>query len=407
MKPINLAVLTAILWTGCLLFGLVQPAWPASAAGLLPPLAAYATAGLLAAVFGQAPTLYLAVQAGTLTALLHFAAFLRPNESAAAAVVLASSLYLPLSALFLDTAPEAPPGSARGMARLLLALSALPVCLILYALVSVTTPSDPLQRILFHATASWLPIPLPGLAAFLAVGVRFLRGDPTDAPRQPWYAAALLAWCTELAYRSPLFEDAARPGSVAAFATCAGILLIGSVLDAAWRHANLDGLTSLPSRRPFDVRLEHLQGAYALAVLDIDHFKQINDRFGHDTGDQVLRRVAACLRQTPPGTPYRYGGEEFVLICPDSPTLTDELDALRERIGETRFVVRSADRPARKPKSPNAPVRTSEVTVTMTVSIGVARRTDGHATPYEVLEAADRALYEAKGGGRNRVVEAG
>ena len=70
-------------------------------------------------------------------------------------------------------------------------------------------------------------------------------------------------------------------------------------------------------------------------------------------------------------------------------------------------MVRSADRPARKPKSPNAPVRTSEVTVTMTVSIGVARRTDGHATPYEVLEAADRALYEAKGGGRNRVVEAG
>jgi len=209
-----------------------------------------------------------------------------------------------------------------------------------------------------------------------------------------------------LAYRSPLIEDAARSGAMIAFATCAGILLIGSVLDSAWRHANLDGLTGLPSRRPFDQRLEHLVGSYALAVLDIDHFKQINDRFGHDTGDQVLRRVAACLRQTRMGTPYRYGGEEFVLICPDDDVLIADLNALRETVENTRFVVRSVDRPSHKPHPPAPHIPGKEVTVRITVSIGVARSANGRGKPYEVLEAADHALYEAKGSGRNRVVEA-
>ena len=148
MKPRNLGILTGVLWTGCLLFGLVQTGWTGTTAGLFPPAAAFAAAGLLAAVFGQTATLCLALLAGTLTGLLQFAAFLQPNESAAAAVVLAASLYLPASALLLETAPEVPALSGRGIARMLFTLSAILVCLLLYAIISVTTPTDPVLSLI-------------------------------------------------------------------------------------------------------------------------------------------------------------------------------------------------------------------------------------------------------------------
>jgi diguanylate cyclase (GGDEF)-like protein len=146
---------------------------------------------------------------------------------------------------------------------------------------------------------------------------------------------------------------------------------------------------------------------FALAIVDIDHFKRVNDRYGHETGDQVLRFVASQLRSFRGGRAYRYGGEEFVIVMAGGTAQrqAEDLNALRTGIASRTFVVRSLDRPSRKPRR-NA-VRSSQGrgAIRITVSIGLAARTERHRRPSEVLDAADKALYRAKRGGRNRLCE--
>jgi diguanylate cyclase (GGDEF)-like protein len=121
-----------------------------------------------------------------------------------------------------------------------------------------------------------------------------------------------------------------------------------------------------------------------LAVLDIDHFKQVNDRYGHLMGDQVLVQVAHLLRENTRGSDVlaRYGGEEFVIVLPGM-TLAgaaEVCERLRERVHGFGWPLQMA----------------------LSVSIGLAA-----APPHDLtalLGAADRALYSAKSGGRNRIV---
>ena len=123
----------------------------------------------------------------------------------------------------------------------------------------------------------------------------------------------------------------------------------------------------------------------ALAVLDLDHFKAVNDRHGHLAGDEVLRRVGARLGMAPVDLAARWGGEEFLLVLPG----TDANGAVRlaERI---RTVLE-----ARTLLTPEG------VPVSVTASFGVAALDE--ATPEELVAAADDALYEAKRDGRNKV----
>jgi len=161
-------------------------------------------------------------------------------------------------------------------------------------------------------------------------------------------------------------------------------------------QADHDGLTQLHNRRHFDTRLrEELDrhGRYSmpltLMMLDIDYFKQINDRFGHQAGDAVLRELASVLRETIRTTDYcaRYGGEEFVAILPH----TDEQQArvlaerLRKNIESRVF-------------------RHHGKTIQATVSIGLTGFKPGALTPRdELVREADAALYLAKANGRNVV----
>jgi len=137
-----------------------------------------------------------------------------------------------------------------------------------------------------------------------------------------------------------------------------------------------------------------LHEPYAIAMVDVDHFKGFNDTWGHDAGDEVLRMVAGHLAEVGGGgKAYRYGGEEFTIVFPDKrvrDTLA-ALGALRKDIEEDTFILRRRDRQTDKPQSLN-----------ITVSIGVAdaERLD---TPQEVMAAADKALYRAKDSGRNQV----
>jgi two-component system cell cycle response regulator len=129
----------------------------------------------------------------------------------------------------------------------------------------------------------------------------------------------------------------------------------------------------------------------AALVIDIDHFKKINDSFGHGVGDEVLREFAVRLASNVRAIdlPVRYGGEEFVVIMPD----TRLKDA--QRIAE-RVRLHVAGSPFR--------VMGGDELLSVTISIGVAASHGGADTPQALLRRADEALYEAKAQGRNRVI---
>jgi len=161
------------------------------------------------------------------------------------------------------------------------------------------------------------------------------------------------------------------------------------------RMATTDGLTGLPNYRVFRERLwreflwalEH-DCPLSVLLLDVDHFKQFNDTYGHQAGDEVLRKVATVLRQRCEGTLFaaRYGGEEFVALLPGM----DEQDAfrfaeeLRQAIAEVPCCYRQ-----------------------ITASIGVATLDLHTLNPESLIEEADQALYLSKRDGRNRVSHAG
>lgn len=186
------------------------------------------------------------------------------------------------------------------------------------------------------------------------------------------------------------------------FAT-AGLILVVALLESTFAMAFRDALTSLPSRRAFDETVEKLAGSYIIAMVDLDHFKAVNDRYGHDVGDQVLRMVAARLA-TGGATTFRVGGEEFALVFTNRvrDEVLGELEKIRAAVAEARFALRAPDRPARKPKRPS-PRPAVAPQIKMTVSIGVAESGGRLAGPAQVLRAADAALYRAKREGRNRI----
>jgi GGDEF domain-containing protein len=184
----------------------------------------------------------------------------------------------------------------------------------------------------------------------------------------------------------------------------AGLVLVFAVLEHGYDIAYRDELTGLPGRRAFNDVMVQLGGTYAIAMCDVDHFKKFNDTYGHDAGDQVLRMVAAALSQVGGGgRAFRYGGEEFLVVFRGRSAKQAEpfAESLRRSIADRGFVLRSPDRPARKPGPGKETKQTSVPRVTITISIGLAERSQRHSTPELVVDAADATLYRAKAAGRN------
>lgn len=168
-------------------------------------------------------------------------------------------------------------------------------------------------------------------------------------------------------------------------------------LESAKREAATDPLTGLLNRKGLERAIEHAISGYqsgappvCLLMIDIDHFKNINDRYGHLLGDKVLRLVAATLRQSIKGrdTAARYGGEEFSILLPDTPlrgakTLAEQI---RVAIATGRILRMDNRQPIGQ----------------VTVSIGVSTHRCGEM-PAQLLQRADEALYQSKNSGRNRV----
>jgi diguanylate cyclase (GGDEF)-like protein len=183
------------------------------------------------------------------------------------------------------------------------------------------------------------------------------------------------------------------------------LILIIAVVEASYHMAYQDSLTGLPARRALNEALLRLGSQYTVGMVDVDHFKRINDSHGHDVGDQVLKMVAAKLAQVGGGgRAYRYGGEEFALIFPGKTAeeCLPELEAIRSLVDEAKFILRSRIRSKRKKEKVLAEKGPGK-RVPVTVSIGVAERDQRHTKPDQVVKAADRALYRAKDGGRNQV----
>jgi diguanylate cyclase len=168
-------------------------------------------------------------------------------------------------------------------------------------------------------------------------------------------------------------------------------------VERARGDALADALTGLSNRRGFDAALNKSLEALdrsgpglSLLMTDIDHFKHINDQYGHLFGDKVIRAVAQILKQNIKGrdTAARYGGEEFVILLPD--TSLDGARAVAEKIRASieRSRIRRADN--------------AQQLANITISVGVTRYQPGES-PQAFIERADNALYASKHSGRNRV----
>lgn len=192
------------------------------------------------------------------------------------------------------------------------------------------------------------------------------------------------------------------------FFAAAQLVLLFGLIEDSYELAFVDGLTGLPGRRAFDEALNGLGGDYTLAMIDIDHFKRFNDRWGHEAGDQALRMVAQCLQKTGGRVGvYRYGGEEFAAVFPSLAVAEARLhlEEVRRLIANRRFSIRSPKRPATKPDRPKPPKK-QPTQARLTVSIGAAGPSARRGETEDVLRAADKALYRAKRSGRNRLVTA-
>jgi diguanylate cyclase (GGDEF)-like protein len=166
--------------------------------------------------------------------------------------------------------------------------------------------------------------------------------------------------------------------------------------DEDIERALTDGLTGLLKKEKFVIDLREAfaataEGGESLALLmvDIDHFKKVNDTYGHLTGDLILKGVASVLRRKirNADVAYRYGGEEMAVLLPgaDLQAAAATAERVRQAVETTRFFGEKGEH------------------VPITLSVGVAQREVGLQSERELIERADQALYASKDGGRNKV----
>jgi len=378
---------------------------PPSLAGLKTygPYIAFAAGAALAVAFNRGRALFALITLAGAYAIQQ--SWLRDGLAApgARAAYAALAVFVPANLALFAVLPERAIFNRHGAARAALIAAEIAFA----AWVVWAGRSD----IVVWAGQAFLPVPL-------AIG----------ALPQAGIAAAALALLVTLvaAFLSRSAIDASCAGAIVAFVVAAHVptasltfsifiaaaeLMVAiAVLQDTFRMAFRDELTGLPARRALNERLMTLGRRYAIAMLDVDHFKNFNDTYGHDRGDEVLKMVAAHIGDVGcGGRAYRYGGEEFTVVFPrkSAADAIPCLEALRRRIETYQLALRAPDRPAQaktqgRKKRQRGGWRKAE-SVSVTISIGVAERTDRLTTPEAVMEAADRALYRAKEKGRNRV----
>ena len=181
------------------------------------------------------------------------------------------------------------------------------------------------------------------------------------------------------------------------------LLPLLTLVSESYRMAYLDELTNLPGRRALNETFNKLGSKYSIAMVDVDHFKKFNDTYGHDAGDDVLRLLCNKLKAvTGGGKSFRYGGEEFTVVFSGmaASEVKVHLELLRANVADNRFMLRKQER---RVKDKKKKTKKNNREVEVTISIGYAERNEKAKTPDQVLKLADKALYRAKGNGRNCV----
>lgn len=181
------------------------------------------------------------------------------------------------------------------------------------------------------------------------------------------------------------------------------IIWLLAVLIYGHNLAYLDELTGLPGRRALNQKMRSLSKKSVVAMLDVDHFKRFNDTYGHDVGDQVLKMVASKMRNVRGGTAYRYGGEEFTILFPNT-----QLETAKAAAEEVRIAIEQSSLQLRSKHRPNNTKKGNKLrgsgagkdtrAVSVTISIGLAENSVSNP-----LKEADTKLYQAKELGRNQV----
>jgi len=314
---------------------------------------------------------------------------------------LALSLTLPVLGLYLLLLPE------RGIWN----LYGLGFFLVFVVLGAVCMQLGPWLTQVNEATLHYYaPRPVEGyvlsFGASLLAGMVVVVGITLLCARNEEVEAALIGAFTPLYLSLALLH--VQYISVA-MSTAAALCLAWGLLRSSHTMAYRDELTGLPGRRALNERLKMLGSKYSIAMLDVDHFKRFNDTYGHDVGDEVLKLVASRIRRVGGGSAYRYGGEEFCVVFPrkEAEESVPYLERVREEIANYSMLIRNRSlRPARAREGSKrrGATRLGSDRVSVTISGGVAARSNENPDSDTVLAAADKMLYKAKKAGRNRIV---
>ncbi len=194
------------------------------------------------------------------------------------------------------------------------------------------------------------------------------------------------------------------PMSTIFFAT-AGLVLVISVIETSFNLSFYDDLTGLPARRAFNETISKIGRHFTVAMIEVDSFKKINDRYGLLVGDQVLRMVATKLgKVTGGGLSYRYSGQRFTVVFPVK--FVDEtiphLESLRKGVEIYSFILRGPKRPREKPANLEK-YRGAQKRISITIAIGVVERIESKVKPKYVIKGADQALLNAQSKGGNQI----
>lgn len=311
----------------------------------------------------------------------------------------AIALLLPLNLLALSFIRDRGIVSSRGRRRIAFIAAQLAVVAVVTFIPAVQARAASVirQPILPPHYSEWSHLSQPALLVFLLAGLTMLiflahRRQPVERG---------IFWALVTAFIA-LNAGGASHLSSAYFAT-GGLILGIAVLETSYAMAYHDELTQLPSRRALNEALLKMGDTYTVAMVDVDHFKQFNDTYGHETGDQVLQMIATRMSDVQGGgKAFRYGGEEFAVIFPNK-SLDDaypSLENLRKSVENSNFTVRTHNRRRVKGKK-RKKSRPEKKRVTVTVSIGAAAVAGQQVKTDDAVRAADKALYRAKANGRN------
>jgi len=313
------------------------------------------------------------------------------------------SLLTPLSLILFYLLPGGRLFDTRGSLRMGLTVGLPLLLLLLYQLRPVWFETLSSLRV-----APW-PLPLPQLGLLLIPILAALLG----LTKQLGFFEISLLWALPplyvLYYRLISGDAASARLELSVVYTLIFFILLYALYRLYWYRVYMDELTRLYNRRAFDERLRLLGRKDTLAMIDIDHFKQINDTHGHQVGDNILRWVAKHLSQRFGRHAFRYGGEEFAVIFPhiEAEDARRRLDAARQALADSAFFLRSKQRETNRKSKRKRGSRTRKNRIQVTFSGGIASGNSvnpgKNLKQEDILRRADQALYKAKEAGRNRV----